>query len=119
MTKITKYREQAIEDFTKPERVYSEVELQDFHNKVQRFWREPKEVVLSNGLSGTAQKFDHEELAVAFGAARRVAHGVSHVYQYNSERNEKLQVLWGQYVEWRKKKDWIVNKQVEAYEHKK
>lgn len=101
-------------------RVYTESELKDFHNKIQKFWDEPRELngvsVAGMTVSGTAQKFRHEDLHVAYGAARKVQHGKTFVYQYNSERYAQFNNLWSQYEEWRKKQDWIENKNLEALE---
>lgn len=108
-------RKQAQEDFDAiPMRVYAESDLQDFHKKIQRFWSEPREVVLSKGMSGTAQKFDHDALAVAYGAARKVDSGAGKFhYLYSPERYGQLNNLWNQYDAWRKKQDWISNKNAE------
>lgn len=81
-------------------KVYDNRQLQDFHNKIQRFWEKPREVELG-ALSGTAQKFNHQELGVAFGACRKVVHGKTYVYQYEPERHRVLENLWGQYSHWR------------------
>lgn len=116
INKLAKYKEQAMEDFSKPQRIYSDMELQDFHNKIQRFWDEPREVVLPRGMSGTARKFRHEDLHVAFGAARKVLVGSKFVYQYNSDRYEVFNNLWSQYEEWRKRQDWIGDKRAEDLE---
>lgn len=116
MTKLAKYKEQALEEFSKPQRVYSDYELKDFHQKIQRFWDAPREVVLPKGMSGTAQKFRHEDLHVAYGAARKVPHGKTFVYQYNSERYEQFCNLWNQYESWKQKQDWIENKRTEELE---
>lgn len=95
-----------IEIFETPPRVYTETELQNFHIKIQKFWDPPQEVNLQGGWSGTAQKFRHEDLHVAYGSARKVQHGKGFVYLYNS-RHKEFQNLWEQYVEWRQKQDWI------------
>ena len=95
-------------------RKYSDYELQDFHNKVQKFWSEPREVELKDGMFGIAQKFNHPELHVAFGAAIKVKHGLGCVYLYN-ERYKDFVNLWGQYESWRGKQDWIAGKNAEGY----
>lgn len=113
--KITK-KEQTVEDFSKPERLYSDQELQDFHNKIQKFWDTPRQVILAEGMSGPAQKFRYEDLIVSYGAARKIKHGRTFVYQYNSERYNEFSNLWNQYEEWQKKQDWIESKQNEGLE---
>lgn len=95
-------------------KVYADHELKDFHTKIQRFWDEPREVSLPNGMSGTAQKFRHQDLHVSFGAARKVEHGKKHIYQYDGERYEVFNNLWKQYEDWQRKQDWIDNKNLEA-----
>lgn len=113
-----KYQEQKVEDFSTPERVYNDHELQDFHNKIQRFWEEPREVsetVFGKKIDGIAQRFAHQSLHVAFGAAIRVKHGKGYVYLYNS-RYATFQSLWRQYEEYRKKQDWISEKKSEELE---
>ncbi len=93
-------------------RAYSEVELTQFHNKIQRFWdapREVNEVVMGRKIEGVAQKFRHEDLHVAFGAAIKVQHGTTHRYLYNQERYEVFTNLWRQYEDWRRKQDWIAD----------
>ena len=103
-----------LEKITK--RTYSEAELRDFHQKIQRFWDEPREinaVVFGRKIDGQAQKFRHEDLHVAYGAARKVQHGTVFVYQYNSERYAQFNNLWSQYEDWRKKQDWIEGKRGE------
>ena len=110
INKLAKYKEQALEDFSVPQRTYSDHELQDFHTKIQRFWDEPREVrgeAFGRKLEGTAQKFRHEDLHVAYGAARKVQHGKQFIYQYNSERYAQFNNLWSQYESWRQKQDWI------------
>ena len=100
-----------------PDRIYTHVELQDFHNKIQRFWDEPREVVLDKGMSGTARRFRYEELHVAYGAARKVEQGKKvdgspvYYYLYNSERNRQFNNIWNQYESWRQKQDWIENRE--------
>src|SRR3990167_11002675 len=98
-------------------RVYLDHELRDFHNKIQKFWDEPREVneiVFGRKVEGKAQKFRHEDLHVAYGAARKVQHGKVYVYQYNSERYGQFNNLWKQYEDWQQKQDWIENKNLEA-----
>ena len=98
-------------------RQYTETELRDFDQKIQRFWGETHQVNLANGFSGPARKFHHEELHVAFGAARKVERGVKSdgtphfYYLYNPERQETFVNLWNQYESWMQKKDWIENKE--------
>ena len=119
MTRPARYKEQALEDFSVPQRIYSDHELKDFHNKIQKFWvgepRELNSVAFGVKIEGLAQKFDHEELAVAFGAAIKVKHGKGYVYLHN-ERSKVLQNLWKQYEGWRQKQDWIGEKNVERLE---
>ena len=105
-----------------PARVYTDEEIRDFHSKIQIFWDGSREVFLDKGMGGLAQKFRHEVLHVAYGAARRVEQGkkedgspVFH-YLYNPERYEEFENLWTQYEVWRKKQDWIKDKQMEGYE---
>ena len=112
---INKKAQREIDDFAIPPRDYSDTELADFHSKIQRFWGEPRQVELSNGLSGTAQKFNHQDLHVAYGSATKVKHGLSYVYLYN-DRSKDFDNLWKQYEEWRKKQDWIDNKRSEGLE---
>jgi len=76
-----------------PTRTYSDSELQDFHQKIQRFKRVPR--TLPTGV--VAQKFDHEALHVAYGAARTSPHGKTIVYLYNPERYRQFVSLWDQY----------------------
>lgn len=109
-------REQDIDDFTTPKRIYSDSELQDFHNKIQKFWDAPREVELEGGMSGTAKKFRHQDLHVAFGAARKVQQGNKSRYLYDSERFNQFNNLWDQYEDYMKKQDWIENKRVEELE---
>lgn len=95
-------------------RKYNDHELENFHNKIQRFWDEPREVVVP-GWDGPqiARKFRHEDLHVAFGAAKKVEHGVNsdkqqvYKYMYNSDRYTSFANLWRQYEDWQRKKDWI------------
>lgn len=107
-------KKESLEEMFEP-RVYQPNELRDFHQKIQKFWGEPREVRLDDGMSGTAQKFNHQELAVAFGAARKVKHGIGYVYLYN-DRNKDLVNLWNQYEDWRKKQDWVEDKKTEELE---
>lgn len=104
-----KYKPQDIEDFSKPVRVYSDSELSSFQNKIQRFWETPR--TLEDGQ--IAQKFNHEELHVAFGACVKVKHGTvekdgvqvqNFVYLYN-DRYREFTELWKQYVDYRRRLD--------------
>lgn len=96
-----------VENFEVPPRIYTDLEIQDFHHKIQRFWDEPREVSLPGGMSGTARKFRHQDLAVAYGAARKVEQGEHSHYLYNSERSMQFNNLWKQYEDWMQKQDWI------------
>lgn len=89
-------------------RKYSDVELRDFHNKIQQFWEIPR--TLADGQ--IAQKFNYEELAVAYGAARKDREH----YLYKPERYAQLNNLLNQYEDWKKKQDWIENKKTEELE---
>lgn len=109
-------KKRVVDDFEIPERVYTDTEIRDFHQKIQRFWGEPRQVEVSKVGPGTAQKFDHEALAVAYGAANKVQHGLKFVYLYNSERYRQFANLWNSYEAWRKKQDWIENKRGEDME---
>ena len=109
---INKKAQREIDDFATPPRHYEDFELSDFHAKIQRFWGEPRQVELSNEMSGTAQKLNHQDLHVAYGSATKVKHGLSYVYLYN-DRSKDFDNLWKQYEEWRKKQDWILSKQNE------
>lgn len=113
--KITN-KDQDIEDFSPPQREYTDTELRGFHDQIQRFWDAPREVVLARGMSGTAQSFRHQDLHVAYGAARKILHGKQFVYQYTSERYREFCNLWDQYESWRGKQDWIDMKQAEQLE---
>lgn len=113
MTKIERYREQSIEDFSKPIRVYSDSELRDFHDKIQKFWEEPREVDLPGGMGGTAQRFAHQRLHVALGAAKEVKHGNTTVHLYNDRYKDVFVNLWSQYEDWKRKQDWIADKRAE------
>ena len=125
INKLAKYKEQALEDFSKPERVYSDTELRDFHNKIQKFWDAPREVnavAFGKKVEGVAQKFRFEDMAVAYGAARKVEQGKKPdgspvvYYLYEPIRNRQLDNIWKQYEDWQKKQDWIDNKNSEGYE---
>ena len=98
-----------------PDRIYTHVELQDFYNKIQKYWDEPREVELKDGMSGIAQKFRHDDLHVAYGTARKVDSGGGRFhYLYSPERNRQFNVLWNQYESWQRKQDWIEKKESEA-----
>lgn len=94
-------------------RKYSEAELKDFHQKIQRFWLEPR--TLEDGT--VAQKFDWDALAVSFGACRWVpgANGGRHLMA-NSERYAALVNLWDQYRDFRSKRDWVEERKNEELE---
>lgn len=94
-------------------RKYSDVELRDFHNKIQRFWCEPR--TLASGEM--AQKFDWDALAVSFGACRWVpgAAGGKHLMA-TSERYAALVNLWDQYKDFRTLQDWKLERESERLE---
>ncbi len=99
-------------------RTYTEAELHDFHRKIQRFWDAPREVnaiAFGRKIEGQAQKFRYEDLHVAFGAATKVAHGKLFKYLYSPERLAVFDNLWGQYESWRRKQDWIAEKQAQDH----
>ncbi len=100
-------------------RVYSEPELMDFHRKIQRFYDEPY-VIDKPGTpvdGKVARKFRHEDLHVAFGAARKVEKGkredntIIYSYLYNPERFDVFNNLWQQYVDYQNKQAWIEHQQ--------
>lgn len=100
---------QGEELFVKENRNYSDIELQDFHKKIQKFWDEPRPVE-----DGLAQKFRFDDLAVAFGAMKKVpgSFGKYHYVAF-SERYEELLNVWKQYESFRRKKDWVEEKRSE------
>ena len=104
-------KKKAEEDFENvtPVRAYTDTELSDFHKKIQRFWDPERK--LENGE--IAQKFRYQDLAVAYGALRPEMVGKHIYYSSTPERYLKLNVLWNQYGEWRRKLDWIGLKRAE------
>lgn len=102
--------EKKIDDFPS-ERTYSDSELRDFHEKIQRFWEEPR--TLEDG--SIAQRFAHQRLHVAFGAAREVKVGSGTYFLYN-ERHRAFSALWRQYEDWRRKQNWKEGREIEEFE---
>jgi hypothetical protein len=74
-------------------RQYSNAELQNFHDKIQRFW--------------SGNKFLHEELHVAYGIAWKEERGKKAdgtpacYYFYNHDGYEQFADLWRQYERWK------------------
>lgn len=121
-----------------PTRTYSELELQKFHNLIQRFYGEPK--TLENGE--IAQKFYWDELAVHYGAMSRwlkrdrfldntrglemVKKGEKFIYMTvagedgTCKRMTSFMNLWKQYERYMQGKEWkkeaAVAHQTRAYE---
>ncbi len=105
-------------------RTYSDHELERFHTKIQRF-QEPAREISDTEIGGRvfkggiAQKFRYEDLHVAFGAAKKVEHGrdpkgvILYKYLYVPDRYEVFNNLWRQYEDWRRKQDWIADKQAQ------
>lgn len=92
-------------------RQYADYELKDFHEKIQRYWDAPRR--LENGT--TAQKFRWNDMAVAFGALRKVS-GSNSGFHYlaHPDRYDILANLWKQYENWRGKQDWVEGKKTEV-----
>lgn len=94
-------------------RKYSDFELKNFHNKIQRFWLEPR--TLEDGT--VAQKFDWDALAVSFGACRWVpGAGAGKHLMATSERYAALVNLWDQYRDFRTLQDWKLERETERLE---
>ena len=109
-----KAQKEALVAFDEIKRDYTDTELREFHTNIQKFWGEPRTVTVRVLGSGVAQKFDHEALAVAYGAARKVDSGSGRFhYLYGAERYRQLNNIWNQYEAWRKKQDWIADKNAE------
>lgn len=87
-------------------RLYKDVELKDFHNKIQKFCVDR---TLSTGE--VVKVLDWNEMAVAFGAFTRVVVGSNTYYmagggpEGNTKRSDALVNLWGQYQSYRIRKD--------------
>lgn len=111
---INKKAKQEVE-WEEPPRPYSESELLDFHQKIQRFWGEPR--TLSQEVYGgkIAQRFNWEEMAMAYGACRKVQHGLKYIYLYNQDgkRDRELNNLWKQYLDYLRRKDYGEQKRLE------
>lgn len=118
-----KNKKEIEEDFDPP-RIYSESELKDFHQKIQRFYV-PK--TLSTGEVIT--KFLHNDFAVAYGAMVKNK-GADSVWQYaipnrtkvgenemeGRKRYEQMSNLLKQHEDWKRKNEWVENKKVEELE---
>jgi len=119
MPRITHRVDPAIKEFDAP-RIYTDTELRDFHQKIQKFWDEPREVngeAFGKRINGVARRFRHYDLHVAYGAAKKVRHGQHDVYLYIPDRYHQFENLWQQYEDWRKKQEWIENKNLEALDN--
>ena len=105
------------------ERTYSDRELQDFHNKIQKY-HEPKTIQNPNAedFGQTYLILNFNKLAVAFGAFRIVEQGTDpegkpvKYYLSTPERYLQLNNLWKAYEDWRKKMDWVAEKEAERLE---
>jgi len=97
------------------ERVYSDKELQDFHNLIQKY-HEPKTIQNPNAedFGQTYLILNFNKLAVAFGAYREVdgSNGAKY-YLSTSERYLQLNNLWKQYEDYRRKLDWVADREAE------
>ena len=100
------------------ERTYSDRELQDFHNKIQKY-HEPKTIQNPNAedFGQTYLILNFNKLAVAFGAYREVdgSNGAKY-YLSTSERYLQLNNLWKQYEDYRRRLDWMADKEAERLE---
>lgn len=121
-----------------PKRTYSDSELKEFHEKIQKFWGDPR--ILENGE--TARKFYWEELGVNYGAFSRwnkrdrfndnvkalemVKDGHHFTYMAvagpdgSGKRFHQFINLWDQYNWWLSGNDWkkdqAIQHQLTAYE---
>lgn len=105
-----------------PKRQYTEAELQDFHNKIQRFYKDKTQ---TNGE--VLSILDFNELAVAYGAfVKRPGSGGKDYYLRAAHdgigltRYEQLNNLMNQYEWWRQtgesKKDAAIQHQLAHWE---
>jgi len=108
-----------------PQQIYSYQELSNFHQDIQKYWSEPRTLTKDITYGSIAQKFNWEEMAVGLGVAKKIQHSSRkegnkiiplYIYQYDHEKFVQLNNKWNQYVEWRKKNDWITGKQNESLE---
>lgn len=102
-------------------RVYTDAELLDFHNKIQRFY-EPKTIhdPSSKDCGKTYQIFNYDKFGVAYGALveREGAFGQIHYLAVDGSHPTRYEQMWNlldQYWSWVKKQDWIENKKLESY----
>lgn len=105
-----------------PYRVYSDSELKDFDQKIQRFY---KDKIQTDG--STLKILDFNELAVAYGAFVKRDAGNGKVYYLRAKhdgfgltRFEQLDNLMSQYDQWRMKgetkKEFAIQKSFDSYE---
>lgn len=79
------------------DRVYTEVELQDFHNKIQRFYEEKE---TSEGEK--FRRFNYDKFAIAFGALREHPGPMGKPYLLSTpDRYRQMVNLMNQYDRWR------------------
>lgn len=99
------------ETFQKQARVYTELELQDFDNKVQRFY---EDYTIQNGKNRgeVIRVLNQKKLGIAFGALdKRGAVIVDEVYGVRLHVLENLLEQWGK---WKGKKQWVEKKRIEG-----
>ena len=100
-----------------PPRVYNDAELKNFHQKVQRFY---KDKTLTTGE--VIRVFDYDEFAVAFGAYTKTVVGKSVFYRAaggpsgDTSRSTVMYALLQQYDDWRRKGDWAESKRAEDFD---
>ena len=122
MPKITK-TDKEFDNFGKEpvvERVYGDSELEKFHQLIQKY-HEPYTIQnpKAEDFGQTYLILNHQKLHVAYGACRAVEQGIKPdgspmvYYFYNSERYNQFNTLWKQYEEYRKKLDWIADREAE------
>lgn len=109
----------AIEDKKKPiddfdaERVYTEAELEYFHQKIQRFYEEK----LNHSTNEKVMILNHEELGVAYGAFTKHMRGGTPYYLANHDRYVQFCNLMRQWDKWRgvkeAKREFAQNKSLE------
>lgn len=102
---------------TKEERVYSDRELKDFHEKIQKF-REKK--VLTTGEE--INPLNWNKMAVAFGAYTVIEYQGKPYYRGAGKPDGEcrrmyiLDNLWKQYQDWCRRTDWLDQKKIDEYD---
>lgn len=127
-------RIQQIQKPSIPKRLYTEEELKDFDQKIQKFWDEPRIIggheaagsISAKGIEGKeARKFRYNALAVAYGAFVKRVEGDKTYYLVvrhdgdGPSRFEQFDNLMKQWEWWKQGLDWkreyAQQKQAESY----